>query len=797
MIHKRLVGLVVALFISLPALAFQPFVVKDIRVEGLQRTEAGTVFNYLPVKVGDMFDEAQASEAIRALFNTGFFRDVRIETDHDVLIVVVDERPAIARIDFVGVKDLDVDALRKGLREVDLAESRTFDRALLDRAEQEIKRQYLARGKFGATVTTTVTPLERNRVGITFNVDEGDVARIRQIKIVGAKAFKEGDLLDLFELSTPGWFTWYTKRDRYSRQKLAADIERLRSHYLDRGYLDFDIEATQVSITPDKRDIYVTVNLREGERYTVTGVRYAGNLVLPEEEYLKLTTIHPGEIFSRERLTETTKAVTDRLGNEGYAFANVNASPEVDEQKHEVAFTIYVDPGRKVYVRRINVQGNTKTRDEIIRREVRQMESAWYNSAMINRSRDRIDRLGYFDEVTVETPAVPETTDQVDANFTVKERRTGNLMLGVGYSSAEKAVFQASISDRNIFGSGKSAVIAFDTSRSSRTLSLSLTDPYFTVDGVSLGGDVYYRTYDPSKTMSVSPYKTVSAGAGLRMGYPIAEDDSISFGLAFDRTQITTYENTYKRYKDFCKNFKENFDRECKGDRADEGIGEFAVNSVLLSMGWGRDTRNSYLYPTKGNYQRIYAEVATAPGDLRYTKATYQFQHWFPVGRMHALMFNTELGWIGGYNKKPVPFYKNFFVGGIGSVRGYETYSIGPKDEGEDAIGGTQKAVANLEFFFPMPGSGSDRSFRFSTFIDAGTVWGGLPEEEKKRFGGARDNLRYSAGLALTWNAPIGPLKFSLGYPLNKKKEERDANGTIIRPADKTRPFDFLLGATF
>ncbi|MDR2925420.1 MAG: outer membrane protein assembly factor BamA [Azoarcus sp.] len=781
MIYKRLVGLIAALLVSMPALAFQPFVVKDIRVEGLQRTEAGTVFNYLPVKVGDMFDEAQAAEAIRALFDTGFFRDVRIETENDVLVVVVDERPSIARIDFVGVKDIDVEALRKGLKDVDLAESRTFDRALLDRAELEIKRQYLARGKFGATITTTVTPLERNRVGIAFNVDEGDVARIRQIKIVGAKDFKEGKLLDLFELSTPGWFTWYTKRDQYSRQKLAADLERLRSHYLDRGYLNFNIESTQVSVTPDKKSIYITVSLLEGERYTVTDVRYAGNLILPEEEYLKLTTIRPGETFSRERLTQTTKAITDRLGNEGYAFANVNAAPEMNEQKNEVAFTIYVDPGRKVYVRRINVQGNTKTRDDIIRREVRQMESAWYDGAAINRSRDRIDRLGFFEEVTVETPPVAGVTDQADVNFTVKEQRTGSLMLGVGYSSAEKAILQAAISERNLLGSGKNAVLAFDTSKSSRTLSLSLTDPYFTVDGVSLGGDIYYRTYDPAETLSVSPYKMVSAGAGLRVGYPIAEDDSISFGLSFDRTQITTYADSYRLYKEFCKDFG------CTGPNGEistTGIGEVEVNSLVTSIGWGRDTRNSYFYPTKGTYQRIYAEIATAPADLRYGKVTYQFQHWIPIAETQALMFNAEFGWVKGYDKQPVPFYKNFYVGGISSVRGYEASSIGPRDSEDNALGGTRKFVANLEYFFPMPGTGRDRSFRISSFVDAGTVWGEDPltgEEQPIR----AEFLRYSAGLALTWNAPIGPLKFSLGYPLNKKE------------GDKTRPFDFLLGATF
>ena len=773
---KRFAGLIAALFVSIPALAFKPFVVKDIRVEGLQRTEAGTVFNYLPVKVGDVFDESQAGDAIRALFNTGFFRDVRIETENDVLVVVVDERPAIARIDFVGVKEFDVDALKKGLREVDLAESRAFDRALLDRAEQEIKRQYLARSKYAATVTTTVTPLERNRVAITFNVDEGDVARIKQIKIVGARAFDADDLVDAFELSTSGWFTWYTKSDQYSRQKLAADLERLRSHYLDRGYLDFTIDSTQVSITPDKKDIYITINVQEGERYTVTGVRYAGNLVLPEEEYLKLTKIHPGEIFSREHLTETTKAVADRLSNEGYAFANINAAPEIDAEKREVSFTIYVDPGRKIYVRRVNVSGNTKTRDEIVRREVRQMESAWYDGAAINRSRDRIDRLGFFDEVTVDTPPVANSTDQVDVNFTVKERRTGSLMLGLGYSSAEKVVLQASVSERNLFGSGNNATIGFDTSRSGRTLALSVTNPYFTNEGVSLGGDIYYRTYDPSRTLSVSPYKMVSTGAGLRVGYPIAEDDSISFGLAVDRTRITTYNDSTYQYKKFCIDFD--------GCKNGTGVGTVDVSSLLLSVGWGRDSRDSYLYPTRGLYQRIHGEISTPPMDLRYGKITYQFQYWIPFGSLHALMFNTELGWAKSYDGKPVPFYKNFYAGGIGSVRGYDSSSLGPRDEHGDAVGGTRKLVTNLEFFFPMPGFGRDRSFRFSTFLDAGYVWGRDPEKNEEQRVNLND-LRYSGGLALTWNAPIGPLKFSLGYPIRK------------RSGDKTRLFDFVFGASF
>ncbi|MCK9258570.1 MAG: outer membrane protein assembly factor BamA [Azoarcus sp.] len=773
--RKRLSGLIMALFASFPAFAFEPFVVKDIRVEGIQRTEAGTVFNYLPVRVGDTFDEGQAADAIRALFATGFFSDVRIETENDVLVVVLDERPAIAQIDFVGVKEFDKDQLKAGLREVGLAESRIFDRALLDRAEQELKRQYLSRGKYAAAVTTTVTPLERNRVGINFSVVEGDVAKIASITVVGAKAFESEDLVDLFQLTTPGWLTWYTKNDQYSRQKLAADLENLRSYYLNQGYLDFNIDSTQVSITPDKKEIYITVNITEGEQYTVSGLRFTGDLILPESEYLALSTVHPGEIFSRERLTETTKAVTDRLGNEGYAFANVNAAPEVDKAKREVAFTVFVDPGRRVYVRRINVGGNTKTRDEVVRREMRQMEGAWYDAAAINRSRERVDKLAFFDEVTVETPAVPGTTDQVDVNFGVKERATGNLMLGAGFSSSESIVLSASISQQNLFGSGNAMTLGLNTSSSSRTLSLSFTNPYYTVDGVSLGWDLYHRTYDTTDYSTVSPYKTVSTGAGLRLGYPIAEDDSISFGLGIDRTRITTYDDSTDQYKEFCIDF---------GCSDSSGVGDVTVSSLLLTAGWARDSRDSFLYPRKGVYQRVYGEMALPPGDLRYTKLNYQYQHWFPIGKDYALMLNGDIGWAAGFGGKPVPFYKNFYVGGIGSVRGFDQSSLGPKDSDGDSIGGTRKAVANAEFFFPMPGSGKDRSFRISAFLDAGYVWGKdavTGNDQKINFG----DLRYSTGLAFAWTSPIGPLKFSLGFPLKKEAD------------DDIQRFQFQLGSVF
>lgn len=770
-----LTGLVTALFVAAPAFAFEPFVVKDIRVEGIQRTEAGTVFNYLPVRVGETFTESQAADAIRGLFATGFFSDVRIEVEDEVIVVLVDERPAVADITFSGVKEFDQAVLKNGLREVGLSEARIFDRALLDSAEQELKRMYLSRGKYAADVVTTVTPLERNRVAINFTVDEGGVAKIRQINIVGNEAFKDSTLQGLFQLSTPGWLTWYTKNDQYSRQKLAADLENLRSFYLDRGYLDFNIDSTQVSITPDRRDIYITLNITEGEKYTVSAVRFAGDLVLPEEEYLALVKLRPGDVFSRADLTATTKAVVDRLGNEGYAFANVNAAPEIDAEAREVAFTIYVDPGRRVYVRRINVGGNTKTRDEVVRREMRQMEGAWYDAEKINVSRTRVDRLGFFDEVAVETPAVAGATDQVDVNFTVKERPTGSLMLGAGFSSAENFVLSGSVTQDNLFGSGKALSLALDTAESGRTFALSFTDPYYTVDGVSLGYDVYYRTFDPSDVSTVSRFEQTSLGAGIRLGYPIGEDDRINFGLGVDRTEITTFPDSPVQYKDFCKDFG------CSGPQGDQGIGDVTVDSLLATAGWARDTRDSFIYPRAGSFQRVLAEVAAPPGDLRYVKASYQYQHWLPIRRDEALMLNAEVGWADGYSDKPLPFYKNFYAGGIGSVRGFEQSSLGPKviNDGDlESIGGDRRLVANAEYYFPMPGSGMDRSFRLSVFVDTGWVWG--PDEDLD-FG----DLRYSAGLGLAWSSPIGPLKFSVAQPLNEKS------------TDETERFQFQLGSVF
>jgi outer membrane protein insertion porin family len=728
--------------------AFDPFVVRDIRVEGIQRIEAGTVFSYLPVKVGETMTDDKAAAAIKALFATGFFKDVRLEVQRDVLIVVVEERPAVSQIDFIGNKDLDKDAMRKGLREAGLAEGRSLDRALLDQAEQEIKRQYLARGRYGASVVTTVTPLEHNRVGVSFSIDEGEVTKIRQINIIGNKVFKEKDLLQLLVLQTPGWLTWYTKNDQYSKQKLSGDLESLRSHYLNNGYLEFDINSTQVSITPDKKDIYITISLTEGEKYTVADVRIGGETLLPQAELRRLVQLKPGDTFSREKLTESTKRIADRLGNEGYAFANANSVPELDKAAKRVLLTIMIDPGRRVYVRRINIAGNTRSRDEVVRREMRQLEGAYYDGEKIQNSKQRLERLGYFSEVDVDTPAVPNTSDQVDVNFKVKEKATGAIMLGAGLSSTEKLVLSGSIAQQNIFGSGKTVVMALNTSKITRNISLSYTDPYFTVDGVSRGFDIYDRRTNAA-FLGLGYYTTTTLGGGVRFGVPVTDKDNIGFGVGAENTRIGIDQTSPQRYQDFVNIFGNN------------------NNTYPGTVGWIRDQRDSVIMPTKGTVIRAGFETGLPGGTLKYYKVTEQVQWYYPLSRTYTLMLNGEVGSARGADGKPLPFYKNLYAGGVTSVRGYDTYSLGPRDSLGAILGGTKRVVGNAEVLFPVPGAGADRSMRLGVFLDAGQVYGA---DEKIRLA----ELRYSTGMAFTWNSPMGPLRLSYGRPLNAKPNDRE-----------------------
>jgi outer membrane protein insertion porin family len=739
--------------------AFQPFVVRDIRVEGIQRIEAGTVFSYLPVKVGETMTEAKAAAAIKALFATGFFKDVRLEERRDVLIVIVEERPAVAQIDFIGNKEFDKEALRKGLREIGLAEGRSFNKALLDQAEQEIKRQYLARGRYAANVVTTVTPLERNRVGITFSINEGDVAKIREIKIIGNRVYKEKDLLQLFVLQTPGWLTWYTKNDQYSKQKLAGDLETLRSFYLNNGYLEFRIDSTQVSISPNKLDIYITINITEGEKYTVSSVKLGGEMLLPEAELRKLIELKPGDTFSRQKLNESTKKITDRLGNDGYAFANANAVPELNKATKQVALTIMIDPGRRVYVRRVNISGNNRSRDEVIRRELRQLEGAYYDADKIQKSKERLDRLGYFTDVQVETPPVPGTSDQVDVNFKIKEKPTGAITIGAGFSSSEKLILSGSITQQNIFGSGKHVTLQISTSRINRNLGLSYTNPYYTVDGVSRGFDLYDRRTDASM-LGLGYYTTNTTGAAVRYGIPMTEVDNLVLSLGAENTRLGIDSASPQRYLDFVNIF---------GD----------TNTAFPgSIGWVRDQRDNALAPTKGSILRANMEVGLPGGTLKYYKLTGQAQWFHPLSRTYTLMLNGEMGTAGGMAGKPLPFYKNFYAGGVTSVRGYDDYSLGPRDSEHNILGGTRRLVGNAELLFPLPGAGVDRSMRLSVFLDAGQVWGA---GEKISL----SDLRYSTGLSFIWNSPMGPLRLSYGKPLNAK------------PGDGIQHLQFQLGQVF
>jgi outer membrane protein insertion porin family len=757
--------LLLSSLLSFSASAFEPFQVKDIRVEGIQRTEPGTIFSYLPVKVGDTLTEDKAAEAVRALYATGFFKDVRLEADGNVLVVSVVERPAISEIQFIGQKEFDKDKLRDALKQTGLSQGRIFDRSLLEKAEQELKNQYLSRGKYGVEITTTVTPLERNRVSITFNIAEGPVAKIRQINVVGNKVFSEGDLQDLMVLRTPGVFTWYSKNDQYSKQKLEGDLEALRSYYLNQGYLEFTIDSTQVAISPDKKDIYITVNVTEGEKFTVSDIKFAGETLLPEAELRKMVKLKKGQTFSREKLTESTKLIVDRLGDEGYAFANVNPVPEVDRAKKQVAFTLFVDPGRRVYVRRINISGNTTTRDEVIRREMRQLEGGWYSTEKLKRSKVRIDKLGFFSEVNVDTVNVPGSSDQVDVEVKVVERPTGNLLFGIGYSTAEKVILSGSISQANLFGTGNAVSLQVNSGSVNKIYALSFTNPYFTDDGVSLGWDLYKRNVDSTELNGVTPYKTSTLGTGLRSGVPVTEYDTINYGLAVERTDVETFDTSPQQYKDFVTEFGN-------------------VNTALIATaGWSRDGRDSAIYTTSGLMQRLNFEVAVPPADLRYYRTTYRADYWIPIGRENTLQLSGQIGYADGYGGKPLPFYKNYYIGGIGSVRGFETSAIGPKDSFGNALGGQSMLVANIEYYFPMPGLEKDKSVRLSVFTDAGLVSGtpGPPPTSSFDFG----EIRYSVGLGLSWFSPVGPIKISLAKALNAK------------PEDKTQVFQFSLGTVF
>ncbi len=772
--------LLLGLVLSFGLKAAEEFVVRDIQVKGLQRISLGTVFSYLPVNVGERFSLDNVTPAVKALFKTGFFKDVSLEREGSTLIVKVVERPSIAKVVFEGNKDLSKDDLTKALDKIGLAEGKIFDRQILDKVEQELTRQYLSHGKYGLKIKIDVADLTRNRVGINIKISEGRVTKIKQINIVGNTAFPEKDLLSKFELSTSNLLSFYTKNDQYSKQKLGADLETLRSYYLDRGYINFSVESTQVAITPDKKDIYVTINIKEGDVFTVSKVKLAGNLIVAPDALIKLVGIGPGEIFSRKSATETSKAIQDRLGDEGYAFANVNMVPEINESQKTVEMAFFIDPGKRVYVHRVNFIGNAKTRDEVLRREMRQMEASWASSSKIERSKTRLERLGYFESVNVETPPVVGSSDQIDVNYTVVEKSSGNLSAGVGFSQVQGIVLNANIAQDNIFGSGKRVSVGFNNSNYITSYQFGFSNPYFTTDGVSQGYNLGY-TKRNAGAINIANYNTNIANAGINFGIPLNEFDQVGFNTDVKHTSLSTTAYSSYQIEDFIQ----------------KNPGSYLTYSQGIS--WVHDTFNRAMFPNSGAQQRLSA-LGTIPGsDLEYYKVGYRQQRYFPLAKDFTFKLNGEIGYAGGYGKThALPFFENYFMGGSGSVRGYKNNTMGPRDSNGYPIGGSVKLIGNAELFFPVPFMAETKSVRLGTFLDAGAL------NDSLNF----DNMKYSAGLSGEWLSPFGALSVSAAYPLNQGTYSYDQynpnsvyynqpSHNIITSKDQTQFFQFNFGQNF
>ena len=741
-------------------LALEPFVVEDIRVRGLDRVTAGTVYNVLPVKPGDVVDEETAATAIRALYRSGFFKDVRLLRDGNVLIVDVTERPYIAGIRIEGNKDIKTDDLLKALEGIGLAEGRVFNRRLLEKVENELRRQYFSHGKYGVEIKTEVTKITQNRRAIDIKIAEGRAAKIKRINIIGNHAFDDATLLKQFELGTTGWLSFYTKNDQYAKQKLAADLERLRSFYMDRGYLKFDIESTQVAITPDKRDIYITVNIKEGDIYTLREVKLTGKLIVPPEELIPLFQLGPGEVFSRRRATDTIEAISARLGDDGYIFANVNMVPEIDDETKTVKLTFFVEPGRRIYIRRIHIKGNSRTQDEVIRREMRQMEDAMASTSKIEKSKNRLQRLGFFKETNVETPAVPGTLDQIDVDYTVTEQPSGNLSAGIGFSQVQGLIFNASVSQNNFLGTGKRVSFEFNNSQVSTIYRVAYYNPYLTMDGIGGGFDLSYRSID-ANAANIANYTTDSARAGVNLSLPWDEHNRLNGNLDYEYTKLKTSSNTSDEIKDF----------------VDQQGKTYSV--MNLSLGWAHNSLDKAVFPTKGMRHTLSLQGSFPFSDLQYYKARYRGQLYFPWAKDLVFSLRGDVAYGDGYGKTDsLPFFEHFFAGGIGSVRGFRQNTLGPRDSNNDPFGGSVKLVGSAELFFPVPFLDEEMrsAFRLGLFLDAGNVF-----EDKIKFG----ELRYSAGISVQWLSPFGPLRVSLAQPLNAKS------------GDDKQIFQFSFGSAF
>lgn len=790
--HRRLLALALAAGLSAPALALaaEPFTASDIRVDGLQRIAAGTVFTYLPVERGDRIDDAKIADTIRALYRTGFFEDVQLDRQGDILVVNVRERPSINKLTVTGNKDIKTEQLMAGLKDIGLSEGGTFDRLSLDRVTQELQRQYNDRGKYTVSITPTASPLDRNRVDVTLTIEEGKAAKIRHINLVGTEKFEAEDILDTWESKSSNWASWYRRDDQYSKEKLSGDLEKLNSWYLDRGYVDFNVESTQVAISPNKRDMFISTSISEGEQYKISDIRVTGDTVLPQEDVERMVIQKSEDVFSRGLLEWSADAITNSLSNIGYAFAKVNPIPTPNRAEQTVAVNMQVVPGPRVQVRRIEFRGNSRTSDEVLRREMRQFENAWYSQAAIDRSKIRLQRLGFFESVEVETPAVPGSADQVDVVYTVKETTSGQFTFGLGYSQSYGMTTSIQLSQNNFLGGGNRVSVDASSSSYQKRYGFSYTNPYFTDDGVSLGYNLSWRELDYSD-FNTAQYNSTNGAAQVVFGVPITENDTVSLMFGIDSNQITTYQgSTPQSIIDYI-----------------DAVGKRTFKSWRAEAGWARDTRNDYFMPTRGTYQRIGLE-ATLPGSTaEYFKLNYQFSKYWHVHRALVLNTRVDLGYGDSYGKdisrticwndvaatdtsyaysdvvdcgQPhantktvtatgLPFFENFYAGGTNSVRGFEDNTLGPRSEPTayynqgQPLGGSVKTVGSIEAYFPT--LFDSPSARVSAFIDVGNVFNSTNEAKAKE-------LRASAGVALLWRAPVGPISISYAFPL--KKEDGD-----------------------
>jgi len=746
------------LLVSVAHAEFSPFVIDDIEFEGLQRITVGTVLSYLPLKTGERLDVERTQNAIRALYQTGFFSDVRLTQRGSVLIINVIERPSVARVDIVGNDEIEDELLLDGLKSIGLSDGQVFDPSILERVEVELRRQYFARGMYSVTISSDVEELDLNRRAVEIIVDEGPIAKIRNVNIVGNKIFTEKKLLKQFQLGDPAWYAFLSQRDQYSRQKLSGDLEVLRSYYLDRGYIDFNITSTQVSISPNRKDIFVVINIVEGKQFTISEAGVTGDLVVERDELLPLITLEPGDIFSRQITTESSSQLSERLGNDGYAFANVNAVPEIDRENNTVKVTFVIDPGRRAYVRRINIFGNAKTEDEVLRREMRQIEGSAMSTEKINRSRIRLQRLGFFEEVNVETVPVAGVDDEVDVNFSVTELPSGNLLAGLGFSQSQGLLLNFSISQNNFLGSGKRITAAVNTSNINTLYSFGYLNPYYTIDGVSRGFNISFRDTDTDDDNNIARFTADVSGANVVYGFPLSENSRWNLSFGYEDVSVDSTAETPPSFLAFLNDNGSDFD------------------TIQLSTSWTYDTRDRALLATRGTMQRFLVEIGG--GDLNYYKLSSRTELLRPLTKNLGLLLQTEIALGDGFgNTTELPFFENYFAGGVNSVRGYEANSLGPRENG-DALGGALEFTGSVQLILPLPFVENSNSLRISGFFDFGNVYGTLSDFEASE-------LRYSAGLAMLWLSPLGPLTFSLGKALNDEE------------GDQTEVFQFALGTFF